>query len=303
MAFIRKQIFFLLIGVLALVVMSCKDDHVEQAPEPVIKSALIQYADPGSGGSGRTSRSEGIIKLSFQFHDADNDLGFDWDGFKSGSINYFLQRGNGEVTPVSYSDTLLGDHSVPIHILNVPTSSTGKLATFRAKKQFEFNITPEGISSACVYPYQVCHLLIRPLDKSIIGDDQRPLEVVLSGKTFYSLSDTLYWRENPEANNLLVEFLEVGTDHNVKEFNWAGKHHASFNMRIPDVVGLEFGKRIQMGSIIVTGFSSSDGLIEYGMRSADFTKIFAGKKIRLRVAVIDKAHHLSNVIESNDLQF
>jgi len=58
-----------------------------------------------------------------------------------------------------------------------------------------------------------------------------------------------------------------------------------------------------MGVIAVTGFSSKDGLIEYQMASTDFRKVFSGKKIRLRVSVIDKAHHVSNVIESNDVQF
>jgi len=297
MTFIRCNISLLLIGALALAVMSCKDDQVDQAPEPVIKSAVIEYVEPDIGGS----RREGIIKLSFQFHDADTDLGFDSNRFVSGSINYFLHSHDGKMTPVSYSDTLLGEHSSPVHILNVPTPSPGKLVTVRTASLVGF--APENKNFICAYPYEVCHLLIRSSDRSVMSDDQRPLEVVLSGKTFYSLTDTLYWQENPDANNLRIQFLEVNAGNVVDECNWPDTHNTNFNNRIPDIAGLEFGKRIQMGVIAVTGFSSKDGLIEYQMASTDFRKVFSGKKIRLRVSVIDKAHHVSNVIESNDVQF
>jgi len=301
MTFIRCHISLLLIGAFALAVMSCKDDQVDQAPEPVIKSALIQYVEPDMGNVG--SRREGIIKLSFQFHDADADLGFDWNRFASGSVNYFLHSEDGKMTPVSYSDTLLGDHSFPVHILNVPTPSTGKLMTARTTSPVGF-VALENKNFMCgAYPYEVCHLLIRSSDRSVMRDDQRPLEVVLSGKTFYSLTDTLYWQENPDASNLRVQFLEVNAGNVVDERNWLDTRNTSFNTRIPDIAGLEFGKRIQMGVITVTGFSSTDGLIEYRMASTDFRKVFTRKKIRLRVTVIDKAGHVSNVIESNDVQF
>lgn len=295
MKLIGKEFSFLLAGLLALTVMSCKDDQVDQAPEPVIKSALIQYS-----AANTSSAPEGIIKLSFQFHDVDNDLGFDWNGFTSGSINYFLNDGNGLMMPVSYSDTLLGDHSFPVHLLNVPASSVGKLVTIRTKMQFRAR---DNFLARAAYPYGVSHLLIRSQNQSIICDDQKPTEVILSGQTFYAVSDTLYWQENPATWNLAVQFLEVKANNVVEEYNWMETHGVNFNTRIPDVTGLEFGKRIQTGGVVVTGFSTTDGLIEYGMRSADFGKVFSGKKIRLRITVSDKAHHLSNIIESNDLQF
>lgn len=309
MTSIRKRISFLLPGILALGVMSCKEEQLDQAPEPVIKSAQIQYIESieknMTWGSGNTlNKPEGIIKLSFQFHDADNDLGFDWNGFTSGSVNYFLHTDDGKITPVSYSDTLLSDHSFPVRILTVPKSLSGKLVTVRTKKQFGYGTMPayERYANAA-YPYQLSHVIIRSQNKSIINDDQRPLQVFLSGQTFYVLSDTLYCQENPDASNLQVQFLEVKANGVVDEHNVRETFGASFNTRIPDVSGLEFGVRIQTGAVSVIGFSSSDGLIEYAMRSADFRKIFTGKKIRLRITVVDKAHHFSNIIESNDLQF
>lgn len=307
MASFGREKGLLLLAFVALSVMGCKDDSVDQAPEPVIKSAMIQYIEPATaeGSAASINRAAGVIKLSFQFHDADNDLGFDASEFTSAPLNYFLRGDDGQMTPVSYADTVLSDHSFPVCVLNVPASSSGKLVTIRNGKQFNDSTMPvENNPQTCpLYPYKISHLIIRSQNKSIINDDQRPVEVTLSGRTFYALSDTLYWQENLDATNLRVQFLEVKANNVVEEYNWLATHGASFNARIPAVAGLEFGKRIQAGTVTVTGFSGADGLIEYAMRSSDFRKTLSGKKVRLRITVVDKAHHLSNFIESNDLQF
>jgi len=307
MSSVRKEISFLLLALLGLSVMGCKDDTVDLAPEPVIKSATIQYVGPGmlGGGGSSVNKSEGIIKLSFQFHDADNDLGFDANGLATGTVNYFLRGDDGQMMPVSYADTVLSEHSFPVCLLNVPASSFGKLVTIRTGKQFSYSrmLFENNSKIGAPYPYQVSHLLIRSRNKSILSDDQRPVEVTLSGRTFYAVSDTLYCQENPDATNLRVQFLEVKANNVVEEYNWFATPGASFNARIPAVAGLTFGKRIQAGTVMVTGFSASDGLIEYVIRSGDIRRALSGKKIRLRVSVVDNAHHLSNFIESNDLQF
>jgi len=294
-----KAFSFFLAGLLALNMMSCKDDHVDQAPEPVIKSAQIELKE-GDHLYGLVD----TLKLSLQFHDADRDLGQN-NFYQSWKATDFLQYGDGKLMAVEEIDTVFseGYFTRVMNVITVPQGVSGILVTPHTRELPAYNYLPEMDAYPCrTISYRYDSFFVHEQDKNIIPNEDIVKQVRYFGQTYWKFSDTLYYQNNPENYNLFVEPMSVAADNSLTNMQLEENYCVTYNTPLPQMTGLSFGKTIKTGPLKITGFSNADGLIEYSMRGF-FHQIFAGKKIRLRIYVRDNANHLSNIIETNDITF
>lgn len=107
----------------------------------------------------------------------------------------------------------------------------------------------------------------------------------------------VYFTLNPYYSNIFVEFQTKNGDATYTAFDWSdfltypSCEVQGFNGRFPLLV--------EPGS----GDSPLEGEIRYSMPSPFFKIIFGAKTLRLKVSIVDRALHRSNVVYTNDFNF
>lgn len=100
--------------------------------------------------------------------------------------------------------------------------------------------------------------------------------------------DTLYYNRNPFHNNIFIEFLLRDPQGNFEVFDWnqigCG---VSYNGRFPVMVDDDKEKAVE-------------GTLTYKMEGKGLAFILDRKIIKLRIHIVDRALHKSNVVESQE---
>lgn len=209
------------------------------------------------------------LKVSFYFRDGDFDLGLNESELNDPyNRKFYFLRSNGAPVP----DTKFQHEEVDL----------ADLISYRFKRTHLPDTLPVFIT-----PYNCRNWEINR-DPS-------------TGK----IADTLYFRQNKNFYNLYVTILIVNTNGSTSVFDF------SQNFIFPNCQLNAFNRRFRYpkespvpGSpFSVNMISSKEGTFTYDMRSAGWKNLFAGQKIKLRISIRDRALHLSNEIETTEVQF
>jgi len=105
-------------------------------------------------------------------------------------------------------------------------------------------------------------------------------------------SDTLYKQDNPYNSNFFMDIYTKNPDGTYTYFDLNEKYSIdgcpATQNRFP-ILSSDLGKK-----------SSVDGTITYGYGSVLFYKTFHGQTLNLKIHIMDRAFHKSNVVESGD---
>jgi hypothetical protein len=256
--------------------------------EPEIAFQDIVFKDiPGN------SQPDSLI-LYISFKDGDGDLGLDPEdpahlAAPYNDADYFQSNASGELIPVpTFVGQLTGSGTTEtIDVLDVQDPSIGTFVFARTQKTPAYSHLPPPVIDSklnCV-DYNFKTFIIPKNDKAVI-DPSTTIEdsVSSNGNVFYIISDTLYYKSNPNHYNIEVDFLveENGT---FVEFDWRKNYCSTFDGRFP---------------VLSDNDNALDGTLKYNMESLGFSPLFRGKKMKLRVQIKDRALHLSNVIETRE---
>jgi hypothetical protein len=114
--------------------------------------------------------------------------------------------------------------------------------------------------------------------KTLNGDD-----------TYYALVEKLYFKPNPNFNNIDVTF-------EVKQNNGT---YIPFDWTTTDAVIPPFNERFP---VLADSKSPLEGTLTYAMSYTGFLADFNGLVIRLKIQIKDRALHKSNIVYSEDFQ-
>ncbi len=110
-------------------------------------------------------------------------------------------------------------------------------------------------------------------------------------RTVNSKIDTFYYRANPHAHNIKVQYFVKNFDGSFTEFKWTEQFGypfcaTSFDGRFP-ILSKNLSQKIPL-----------EGTIRYGMVSSGFLALFSIKTLKLKITIEDRALNQSNTVES-----
>ncbi len=108
-------------------------------------------------------------------------------------------------------------------------------------------------------------------------------------------ADTLYIQHNPYAYNFFMDIYEKNPDGTYTLFD-----PATYFTSLEQCSSNVFDGRFPIMSSDLGKKSSLDGNITYKYQSAALFLIFRTKTLKLKVHILDRAFHASNVVESDD---
>ena len=118
------------------------------------------------------------------------------------------------------------------------------------------------------------------------------------------VTDTVYFQTNPNSYNLFVDIYTKDSN------NWALFDFSSvssfpncsqgIHARVPDLENFSPQSGVPFKIVKI---SSKEGVITYRVVSYSLSFLFAGKKIKLKARIQDRALHKSNEIETSEIQF
>jgi len=263
----KKYAFYLLA---AATILSCKDNP--NVPDPYIEFTSITRELA-------TVSSPEMISVTFYFFDAGDDLGLTPSPFppESGVLTdndppynrlfYFSGQDGSRIADTDFEKS------------KAPTSS---LITYRNKRSNK----PDTLPS-----YQFPYTCSRWLDYS------KPL-----GTTGIHVTDTVYFKANPDYYNLNVTLMVLAADGSAAPYDFStddgilhGCNPFGLSTRFPRVNNNE-------GLFDITSSGAHKGTITYHIVTDRWSDDLDGKKIKLRLQIKDRSLNLSNTIETTEVQ-
>jgi len=249
---------------------------------------------------GATSADADTLILSINFRDGDGDIGLDDQETDPPfhSTDYFLEN-NGDTlslaTTTRYAD-------LP-PIIEVPNGTKGKLVTYRTrKKEINGQKVYENIIPPYVDPYRCTNyrydsIFVSEKDTIIWDRKDQYLDRIMRSNSgnpaLYVLKDTFYFKVNPFAKNIDIQFFIMQNNGSFEEFK--------LPINLTNCIPFKdfFSARIPHLSETA---NPVEGTLKYRMTSAGLIPFFGGKTIKLRVRIFDRALHGSNTIETPAFQ-
>jgi hypothetical protein len=282
-----KKILYLLLFPFLLFIEGCDEDP-DYPIEPFIESGNLIFFD------GQNSDS---LKLTFLYRDGDMDLGLAPEDLDSPyhAPNLFVEDGTSLMkVSTNVEEIVTSGDSHRYHVLNLTSSKNKKLVTIRTREKEPFGFLPE---LDCRY-YSRMEFLVHNKNKSVF--DEYPWmrdSLIVNNEKHYLVIDTAYFEINPYYYNIEIDFLIEQSDGSYEKFDWFENFCVTYDGRFP-IIQTNKGGIIQSGPFRVKLNSKWKGEIAYAMAGLSFKKLFANKRIKLQVKIIDRALHISNTIET-----
>lgn len=273
---------FISMGFLA----GCVRDGEEPIPDlPAITSTELLFVEnAGNNTSG--------FRLTFEFTDGDFDFGLtpDDDTAPYHAYDFFVSDNNSQARIASTTE--LFSPQTADHFLFVQPSSaqTGKLLTFeqlkKQNKTLEFSCAEFTTQSVGV----------KTSDLERIFNTSRIVNTVSSsvGEIFI-LKDSFRVEQNKFHYNIHVTYFVEQANGSFEEIAFEKEFcHPGFNGRIPEI----FGMNGSTGQFDVKTLSNHKMRVSYNMPSVAFRPVYGGKRMKLRVSIIDRSLNESAVVET-----
>lgn len=166
--------------------------------------------------------------------------------------------------------------SPPFNLKNYFSNATGNLYQFGNEPAENLMTIKDLAKIDTLPPYEGIFRCIRwDTEHGIQYPDGSPLE------------DTVYFQFNKRYSNIYIDFLvlESGT---FQKFDWRKEIDCSTTMdgRFPMLNETPDKKRVL------------EGTLRYSMPSYGFNNIFGSKTMKLRIQIVDRAGHFSNIVET-----
>ena len=249
--------------------------------------------------AGATGAADTLI-LSLTFQDGDGDIGLSDEETDPPfhSTNYYIENG-GDTTRLA----TVSRYSTTPPVIEVPKGTKGKLVTHRTRKKlvggqkvYE-NIFPPYVDPYRCTSYRYDSIFVSAPDTAIFSKSgyflDRVMHSNIGNPDLYVLKDTFYFKPNPYAKNIIIEFW-VQQDNNSFE-KFALPINLTNCLTFPDF----FSARVPHLS---ENSSPVQGTLKYKMTSTGLKPFFGGKTIKLKVRLYDRALHASKTIETPTFQ-
>ena len=244
--------------------ISCKDDGPDSPPYIEFQDITFIDAQPSPSNPDPAD----TLKVSFYFRDDDFDLGLDPSELNAPfNRRFYFSKSDGAPVPDTKFQHGEVDREDLINYEFKRTHLPDTLPVFA---------TPYNCRNWEVY---------RDLSTNKFVDTL----YFQQNRSFYNVYATILI-VNPYASTSIYDFSEKFIYPNCQLNGFNGRFHYP---RAP-VPGSPF--TIHMTSL-------REGIFTYAMRSVGWKIFFAGQKIKVRVAIQDRALHLSNEIETSEVQF
>jgi hypothetical protein len=191
------------------------------------------------------------LVLRIRFQDGDGDVGLRTDEYTNSS------------NQPAYAQYFYFEEGTNLKLSS--RNTTRKLVTYRSRR------TVKGYDTLPAY--------VRPFDCL-------NWELVYNSASPPRVTDTVYFQNNPNFNNIFVEFYTKNGNGTFSEYDWKELFCVDFNGRLP---------RLQKEGV---GSAPLEGTISYPMRSVGFLPAFGIRTMKLRVWIQDRALRRSNVVET-----
>jgi hypothetical protein len=283
-----KKTLYLLLPFFLFIEGCEKDEEPDYPIQPFIEEGNLTYFDGEAADS---------LKLTFLYRDGDMDLGLTFQDIDIPyhELNLFVEDGTSLLkvsTNMEEVVTSNGSHIYPV--LNHTSGETKKLVTIRTREKEPFGFLPE---SGCMY-YSMSEFLVHDKNKSVLDEYAWLRDTLLvNNEKHYLVIDTVYFEVNPFHYNIDIDFFVEQSDGSYEKFDWFENFCTTYDGRFPLIQTNESGV-IQDGPFRVRLISRSKGEIAYTMAGLGFKSLFADKRIKLQVKIIDRALHISNPIET-----
>jgi hypothetical protein len=283
-----KRLLYLLLPFLLFIEGCEKNEEPTYAIEPFIEDGNLIYIDGEATDS---------VKLTFLYRDGDMDLGLTPQDVDSPyhALNLFVEDGTSLIkVSTNMEEIITSNDSHTYPVLNLTSSENKKLVTIRTREKEPFGFLPK---SGCMY-YTMIEFLVPDKNKSVFDEYIWMRDTFLvNNEKHYLVIDTVYFEVNPNHYNIEIDFLTEQSDGSYEKFDWFENFCLTYDGRLPIIQTNKSGV-IQSGPFRVTLISGSRGEITYTMAGLGFKALFANKRIKLQVKIIDRALHVSNTIET-----
>jgi hypothetical protein len=250
---------------------------------------------------GATVTDPDSLVLVIDFRDGDGDLGLTSDETDPPfhSTNYLIEN-EGDTMSLA-TETRYAD--LP-PIIKVPDNAVGKLVTYRTRRKEVNGVKVyENMLPAYTYPYKCTayrydSIFISKENIGIYQEGDHYLDRIMKSNNanpdLYVLKDTFYYKPNPVAKNIEIEF-------------WIRQNNAN----IPFI---KFEPPINQNTCSTDNFFSArfphlsetanpvEGTLKYNMTTLGLIPYFGGKTIKIKVKIRDRALNTSNTVESPEFQ-
>jgi len=243
--------------------------------------------------------STDTLILSINFRDGDGDIGLAADETDPPfhSTEYFIEN-NGVIdslaTTTRYAD-------LP-PILEVPKGTKGKLITNRTRKKeingqkvYENLLPPyEGEYRCTAYRYD--SIFVSEEDTAVFSKKDHYVARIMESRTnpdLYVLKDTFYYKVNPYATNIDIQFWIMQNNGSFEKFALPINYNNCLSF--PDFFSARIPHLSETSSPV-------EGTLKYKMTSQGLIPFFGNRTIKIRVRIYDRALHSSNVVETPPFQ-
>jgi hypothetical protein len=252
---------------------------------PSISNPNVIFIEGNPSGDVPTPDS---LVLTFDFQDGDGDLGLDAtqvdDPFHD--VFYYLEH-DGDTTPIT---TALRYTDLP-PIIKVPAGAVGRLVTVRTREQPEYeDMFPEFVCPYNQTNYQYDSIFVSEENANIFDPSTHNVHRIMESGTnpdLYVLLDTFYYKRNPFHTNITVEFLIKQNDGSF----------LPYDIRTTLCIASDFSARFPY---LTDSDNPLEGTLKYSMESVRLKPIFAGKLLKIRIQIRDRALHVSNSIVTDE---
>ncbi|HEV8515815.1 MAG TPA: hypothetical protein VGQ59_21185 [Cyclobacteriaceae bacterium] len=208
--------------------------------------------------------SADVLTISINFKDGDGDLGI-----------------NGDETEIAVSPAESKDISTPIYYYYQLSQSAIWYPTHKSNETLKNG-----------YEY-VNYASYRKIHSSPF--DTLPALTCKNWELRQTPADTLYIQQNPYANNIFVYLYTKSQNGSYTYFDPTNLY--SFGDRC---VNNFFHGRFQVLSLNLGKKSPLEGTITYNIQSSALYSLLNGKTAKLKIYILDRAFHKSNLVESAD---
>ncbi len=251
---------------------------------PAIDFVRIRFAE------GTQESPTDSLVLTISFKDGDGDLGL------SGTLVdhlddpyhdvYFGLAEDGNVVELA-KETRYSD--LP-QFLKVPAGTDGKLITVRTLEDpaYASKLPPyvDDVTSCTDYKLQTVY--VSEEDSRIFDNTYQEIDTMSNAgfPKVFAIKDMFYKRDNPQHDNIEVEFWVKGTGNEYTLFDWEKEYcESAFNQRFPELSE-------KTGPL--------EGSLTYALTSLGIKANFSIKTLKLRIRIRDRAFNVSNDIETGD---
>jgi hypothetical protein len=256
-------------------------DAPEYSVVPIIKYSDIYFLE------GTADNPVESLVVTVSFKDGDGDLGLFGSQIDDPYHDVFHAIADGgNVIEVAKESR----PPYPNQLVKIPPGAMGKLVTNRTllDPQYAGKLPPFISAYASCTDYSMQTLYVREEDAHILDDSFSDVETELTavGQKVFVVKDLFYKRNNPNHDNIEVEFWLQDASGGYTLFDWEQEYcETAFDQRFP---------------VLSEGPGAVEGELEYAMTSLGIRASLGTKTLKLRIRIRDRAFNVSNEVETGD---